>query len=369
LSLLQIYLFGVPRFERDNTPINISRRKSVALLAYLAATAQAHSRDALGTMFWPEYDQSKARANLRRELSRLKSALGEELIEIQREQVALKQSEGWWLDIADFQTILESAPERILTPADADGESHIVRQMQGIRQAVTLFAGEFMAGFSLPDSPQFDEWQFFQRENLNRSLSAALQQLIYWHTAQAEYEEAIEYARQLLTLDNLSEAAHRQLMQLYAWSGQQGAAIRQYEQCVGLLEKEIGVEPEEETLTLYEAIKSRQLAPPDIEALRLMAPWLPAGQMPDQRVSSLEGKPAQQLEQIDKKPPATSIKLAAKSTPFIGREAEQKQLFNLLVEDSHYRLVSLVGPGGAGKTRLALEAASAVQQAFLMVFS
>lgn len=364
MSPLRIYLFGVPRFERDEKPINISRRKAVALLAYLGTTAQAHSRDALATMFWPEYDQSKARANLRRELSRIKSILGEESFDIQREQVALKQAEGWWLDVAAFQSILESFPERKLTQSVSSGEPDIAKNIQEIREAVALFTDEFMAGFSLPDSHQFDEWQFFQKESLNRSLRAALQQLIYWHTTQAEYEAAIEYARQLLSLDNLSESAHRQLMQLYAWSDQQGAAIRQYEQCRKLLEKEIGVEPEEETIALYKSIKSRQLAPPDVEALRLIAPWLSAQLETFEQASLSEGKTVHHLQPMDIKSRPLSIKLAFISTPFIGREVEQTQLFKLLVEDPHYRLVSVVGPGGAGKTRLALEAASAVQEAF-----
>lgn len=110
---LSIYLFGVPRFERQEAPIHIPRRKAIALLAYLATTAQPHSRDALGTMFWPESDQSSARANLRRELSRIKSALGDQPFEIHQEQVGLKR-ESWWLDIETFQTSLKDTQAKLL---------------------------------------------------------------------------------------------------------------------------------------------------------------------------------------------------------------------------------------------------------------
>jgi DNA-binding SARP family transcriptional activator/predicted ATPase len=356
MSPLRIYLFGAPRFERDDTPIHIPRRKAVALLAYLATTSQPHSRDALATMFWPEHDQTKARANLRRELSRTKSALGEEPFKIQGEQLSLNSALGWWLDVADFQTKLNTAQGGLLEGSGASGGGEISRHMVAIQEAVSLYTNEFMAGFSLPDSPQFDEWQFFQRESLNRSLGDALQKMVYWHTAQGDYEAAIEYARRWLALDNLFEQAHRQLMQLYAWSGQQGAAIRQYEQCQRLLLKEIGVEPEEETFELYEAIKTRQLAPPDLDAMHKEAPWIAGGGMPSESTIPQE---------LDLEPPSHIIDLAVQSTPFIGRQREQDQLTRLLTEDPHSRLVSVVGPGGVGKTRLALETASAVQEAFL----
>ncbi len=89
MSPLRIYLFGAPRFSLQGTPTQIPRRKAIALLAYLAGTNRAHSRDSLATMFWPQHDQSKARANLRRELSRVKTTLNQDLFTTGREQVAL----------------------------------------------------------------------------------------------------------------------------------------------------------------------------------------------------------------------------------------------------------------------------------------
>ncbi len=364
MPTLRIYLLGVPRFEREDGPIHISRKKSIALLAYLAATAQPHSRDALATMLWPEHDQSGARANLRRELSRIKSALGEEPLEIEREQVAFNLAGGWWLDVAAFQTKLTGAQEGLLKRSDATGIREKSAYLDEIKDTVALYSGEFMAGFSLPDCPQFDEWQFFQRELLSRSLLEALGQLVYWHISQHEYELAIDYARQLLSLDQTSESAHRQLMRLYAWSGQQGAAIRQYEQCVRILDNEIGVAPEDETLELYEAIKNRQLAPPDFEELRQIVPWLAAdGELEEGMISRQVGR-TPKIEQIDTIPRASSVDLAVLSTPFIGRLAEKERLTGLLIGDSQSRLVSVVGPGGVGKTRLALEIVPLVRDAF-----
>ena len=352
MSPLRIYLFGAPRFSLQGTPTQIPRRKAIALLAYLAGTNRAHSRDSLATMFWPQHDQSNARANLRRELSRVKSTLNQDLFTTGREQVALNPDLEWWLDIAEYQSSLTAAQELL---SSHPGGGDIPDIMSEIQACTVLNNGEFMAGFSLPDCPQFDEWQFFERESLNRSLHAALLNLIRWKIALGEYESALESSRRVLTLDELSEPAHRQLMQLYAWSGQRGAAIRQYELCANLLKSEIGVEPEAETVALYEAIKINQLTPPDIDALRLEAPWMPAWDLPDHL----------QEDQIFEHVEATaSNDLAVSSTPFIGRKQEKDQLQKLLIDQPRNRLISVIGLGGVGKTRLVLEAVGELQAAF-----
>jgi predicted ATPase/serine/threonine protein kinase/DNA-binding SARP family transcriptional activator len=255
--MLRIFLFGTPRFERNGEPITISRRKAVALLAYLTVTNQPQSRDALATMLWPDYDQSGARANLRRDLSRLRRSLGKELLQVDRAQAGIMPDAEWWLDVAQFErTIVEVNEHRhqdqvLCAPCAAT-----------LAEAVALYTGDFMAGFSLPDSPEFDDWQFFQAEGLRQKLADALQLLVDWYVSQQTFDRAIEYGRQWLALDPLHEAAQRRLMQLYAWSGQQTAALRQYQESVRLLQEELGVEPEEETMALYEQIKRRQLEPP-----------------------------------------------------------------------------------------------------------
>ncbi len=331
---LCIYLFGAPRLERDGEVIHLPRQKSVALLAYLATTGQAHSRDALATLFWPEFNQSTARANLRRELSRLKKALGNDPFEIHGEQVGLKQEVGVWLDVEVFQRRLAEARRQIAGRSDPTRPEDLSAGIEAISEAAGLYTGDFMAGFSLPDSSEFDEWQFFQSESLRRFLEEALQQLVRWEISQGEYERAIEYARRWLALDSLSEPAHRQLMQLYDWAGQHGAALRQYQECVRILSKEVGVEPDGVTTALYETIRTRQLPPPEADTQRGDRAHMSPGNLP------------------------------AQSTPFIGREKEQSYLRKLLVEDPYSRLLTIIGPGGVGKTRLALQAASAAQPAF-----
>ncbi|MBK8901960.1 MAG: protein kinase [Anaerolineaceae bacterium] len=258
---LRIFLFGAPRIEQLDKIVPISRRKVVSLLAYLAVTNQPQSRESLAALFWPEHDQSGARANLRRDLSRLRDVLGEAALTINRSQVALADDFDFWLDVAVFRDALSALRAHAHSPEQLCPDC-----LASLTEAAVLYGADFLAGFSLPDCPEFDEWLFFEAEGLRAALAEMLQTLIAWHTAQAAYAPAIEYGRRWLSLDTLHEPAHRTLMQLYAWDGQQAAALRQYQECGRILAEELDVAPEAETDALYEQIKSRQLALPQAAA-------------------------------------------------------------------------------------------------------
>ncbi len=261
MDSLRIFLFGTPRFELNGESLTVGRRKVVALLALLAHTGQPHTRDYLATLLWPEHDQSGALKNLRRDLGRLKKFVGGDFLEVDRLQIGLSMPAELVVDTAEFHTYLQTAEAHVHEP------NHLCPDcLTALTQAVALYGGDFMSGFTLPDCAEFDEWQFFERETLRQKLAEALQQLIDWHTVTGEFEKGIEYGRRWLALDSLHEPAHRQLMQLYAWAGQHSAALRQYDTCVALLEEELGVEPEPETEALYEIIKRRELeTPPQLE--------------------------------------------------------------------------------------------------------
>lgn len=257
MDSLRLHLLGSPHITRQDEPITIQRRKTLALLAYLFVTAQPQNREALATLFWPDYDQAGARANLRRDLSRLREAVGDTPLVISRTEVRCNPDSPVWLDTAVFTSHLAAVRQHSHPPEHLCPEC-----LNALTTAVTLYQGDFMTGFSLPDSPEFDRWQFFQAETLRQGLAEALQQLIQWHSGQGEFEPGLAYARRWLSLDALHEPAQRQLMQLYAWSGQSAAALRQYQECVHLLQTELGIPPAAETTALYEAIRTRQLTPP-----------------------------------------------------------------------------------------------------------
>jgi DNA-binding SARP family transcriptional activator/pimeloyl-ACP methyl ester carboxylesterase len=259
MSAYRLSLLDTPRLERDSRPLPITRRKTMALLAYLAVTGVVHSRDSLATLLWPEYDQSSALANLRRELSRLRDNLGTQALISDRINVQLNPDAGLWLDVTTFQHHLDKASHHSHLK-----DSFCNQCLETLRNAVALYHDDFMAGFSLPDSTGFDEWQFFQREELRRTLSEALISLIKFLIMKGEFTQAIPYARRWLAMDTLHEEAHRVLMKLYTWSGQQAAAMRQYRECERILKEELGLKPEDDTRQLYEAIKTRQLSPPKL---------------------------------------------------------------------------------------------------------
>jgi predicted ATPase/DNA-binding SARP family transcriptional activator len=310
MSRLNLRLLGAPRIESDGQMERISRRKALALLAYLAVTGSAHSRDSLTAFFWPDFDQSSAYAYLRTTLWTLNKSLGGDWLDAERDTVALRP--GYHLDVARFREL-----------AAGDDAARLA-------EAAAVYQGDFMAGFALPDSPEFDEWQLFQRENLRRELGDALRRLSACLSEGGEFEAALPHARRWLALDPLHEPAHRQLMLLYAWSGQLSAALRQYQDCADLLRRELGVQPEAETTALFHAIQERRAPPPARSAPTITRAALHSGPV---------------------------YTLPAQTTPFVGRDRELDDITRLLA-DPNCRLLTLVGPGGIGKTRLSLQTAA-----------
>ena len=246
MSHLKLSLLGVPHVECAGVACKFEARKALALLAYLAVTGECHSRDALAALFWPDDSQKCGRANLRYALWALKKTVGEDWLQTDRECVGLASGSDLWLDVAHFYAPIvawrtHDHPAREVCPAC----------WPGLRQAAALYRGELLAGFNLADSPDFEEWLFFERQTLQQGLVRVLEGLVAGYQAQGDYIAALASARRWLALDPLHEPAHRQLMQLYAWSGQQAAALRQYQECVRLLQHEIEVSPDQATTDLY----------------------------------------------------------------------------------------------------------------------
>jgi len=256
LQSISLYLLGTPYIERDGKNIEFDTRKATALLAYLAVAGTYHTRDALAALLWPDSPQTNARAALRRTLSTLNSALGKNFIESQGDKLGISPQANWEFDIHRFYE----------ARARCGTHGHPVSQVctecvPALEEAVRLYRDDFMAGFSLRDSSTFDDWQFFQSETLRQDFADTLEKLVRGYSDLGEYEKAIPCARRWLALDSLREDAHRWLMLLYAWNGQRNAALRQYQECVRILDQELGVEPLDETRALYEEIKENRLQP------------------------------------------------------------------------------------------------------------
>lgn len=330
---LTIQLLGPPRLIQNGELLKLSRRKSLALLAFLAVTQQPQSRETIMALLWPALDDSAARMNLRRDLSWLRRQLSEDVLVADRLQVEFELVTGVSLDVYQF----EAARQAVQEHAHPDGR--LCAQCVGsLKTAVALVEGEFMAGFSLSDCAEFDEWLFFQREHYRQEVSGSLRQLVTWCEAEGAFSDGINYGRTLMALDPWHEPTHRALMRLYALADQPTAALRQYEECVRILDEELGVEPEPETAALFEAIRTREFG---------------------SRRRSEKAEKQKSVNGVER----VEHHLPTPATAFVGREKELAQLAEMLV-DSEKRLITVVGAGGMGKTRLALAAATAIRDAF-----
>jgi len=338
LTRLDLHLLGAPNIERDGTPITVDTRKAIALLTYLAVSNVRVTRDGLAALLWPDYDQVSARAALRRTLSTLRKALGDEALDVNRESVGF-----------DSRLIIQSDVNRFRELVRRCGESYhsshaCISCISGLKEAVELYRGDFLAGFTLRDSASFDEWQFFQTEGLRRELGQVLETLTFCLSTRGEFKEAIAYARRWLSLDPLREDAHRQLMLLYGWAGERNSALRQYQECVRILNRELGVEPLEETEKLYQDILNHLLPPPPVN--------IPA---PVPAITQEFSYPVQEA-------PSPYV------YPLVGRDKEWEILQNIYISIRlDGRFLGLDGEAGIGKTRLADELISNARKNGAMV--
>jgi DNA-binding SARP family transcriptional activator/tetratricopeptide (TPR) repeat protein len=353
VTQLALYLLGPPRLERDGTAVAMETRKATALLAYLAISGQRHTRDMLAALLWPEYDQAHARATLRRTLSALKDAVGDEQLEIERDTIGLAATAGVWIDAVDF--------ERLVSAGATHGHSATdicMRCQEELTQAVALYRGDFLAGFALRDSLSFEDWQFFQQQSLRRELAAALERLTRGHAGLGEYEAAILCARRWLALDRLHEPAHRWLMRLYAWVGQRSAALHQYRECARVLDQELSVAPLDATTHLYEGILENRV--PVRPRPPLPAPGM-SGAPSATDVSPRQAEPAGEAvggpASQATAPDGGAVPVATPGAyPLVGRETQWQALltaYAAATPDGHVAV--LEGEAGIGKTRLAEE--------------
>jgi predicted ATPase/DNA-binding SARP family transcriptional activator len=329
---LSLAVLGPLQVTLHGTPVTVFESDKVrALLAYLAVEAdRPHRRDALAGLLWPDRTERGAHLNLNQALANLRGAIGDRtatpsFLSITREAIQFNRASDYELDVEAFIARLAASdqhPHRHLETCKSC--------VQRLRQAADLYRSSFLAQFFLSDSAAFEEWALLKREWLHRRALHALVHLADYHERRGEYEQAQHDIWRQLELDGWREESHRQLMRVLALSGQRSAALEQYKRCRRILADELGVEPEEETTALYERI--RDTASAELSVQR-------------DETQYLRNFPAQ-------------------TTALIGRKDELKEL-GALLENPVCRLITIVGPGGIGKTRLALAAAADQAEAFM----
>lgn len=250
-GLALLLLGGFNALQKGRPVAGIAYNKMRALLAYLAVEReQDHSREALAGLLWNGSDPATARGNLRRTLSDLRRVLelpsGKTLFIAGKH--TLRFARDAYIDVLEFSA---AAPSCISAPTAI----HCERCIAQMEHMAGLYRGEFMAGLSLPDCPDFEDWLLLQRESLRRRALALLERLSNCHEQSGNYVRALPFALRYTELEPWDEDGHRRVMRLYALSGQSSAALAQYDFCCLMLEKELGVLPNDETRGLAESIR------------------------------------------------------------------------------------------------------------------
>jgi predicted ATPase/DNA-binding SARP family transcriptional activator len=306
---LHIQLFGGLEIRIDDAPVTtFISNKAPALLAYLAVTRRPQQRDTLAALFWGEMGDADAKNNLRQTLTSLRKTL-DRFLEITRETVALRADASISSDVATFETALR-------TTRHAD-EATRPTQLQ---IAVDTYRGDFLEGILVRDALEFEEWALAQRTRYRELALQAFHQLTECNLIQADYSAAIDAATRQLALDPWREDGYRQLMLALARTGQYVAAMTQYRRCCTVMRETFAADPTDETTALYERIRAAQRGP--------------------------------------------RHNLPAALTGFVGRTTEIEAIRRRLLMPT-CRLLTIVGPGGSGKTRLALETAVTLTPIFL----
>lgn len=307
--MLEVHLLGKFEIRYKKKSITIPSRPAQTLFAYLILNAgSAPRREKLAGLLWPDSLEQTARENLRHALWRLRKAFPSsktEYLLTDDLSIAFNGSAEYWLDAAEIERLSENA--------SAD---ELIR-------ALSAYEGELLPGL-------YEEWVVLEREHLYATFEHHMARLMSLLQGQARWLDILDWAERWIRLGQKPEPAYRALMTAHAAKGDLSKVAATYERCLKSL-REFGVEPSEQTRQLYQDLKSGK--------------------------KDLKTNPALMQTFVGE----VSSNIPSPLTSFIGREHELREIERLL---SSSRLLTLTGPGGVGKTRLAIQSASNIRKNF-----
>jgi predicted ATPase/DNA-binding SARP family transcriptional activator len=321
--MLEVRFFGQFEILRDGKPLTIPTRNAQSLFAYLVLNAgKAQRRERLAGLLWPDSSEDNARSNLRHELWRLRKALeseGETYFQVDDLTITFNPHCDCLLDLDKLERVpLESSADELI-------------------EALCAYQGELLPGF-------YDEWVLAERSRFQARFESLIARLIDILQAEGRWPEILDWAMRWTTLAEWSEPAYRAMMSAYANRGDLAKAATTYESFSQGLQNDLGIKPSPQTQELYQRIKAGWKADAPAKALVRQSTF------PATRAS-----PASVIQRIK------HSNLPRPLTSFIGREKEIHQVRDLV---SRYRLVTITGTGGVGKTRLAIQTASELPTQF-----
>ncbi len=310
--MLVVKLLGQFSVQLNDQPIEIPSRPAQTLFAYLALhPGTAFRREMLAGLVWPEANESNARSNLRHALWRIRKAVGEQVgqnyFPADDLTLTFNPDPGCWIDAVLLGGKTNAGP----TP-------------RTLEEQVAAYQGDLLPGF-------YDDWITIERERLQSAFESKIEALIDRLSREKHWPDVIEWAGHWIKFGTAPEPAYRALMTAHSRSGHKAKVKEAYQRCVEALQREFGVEPSEETQALYQQLTATR---PLTKAAVAETPIAPRHNLPTQ------------------------------ATPLIGREIELAEITSRVVNDPGCRLLTLVGPGGIGKTRLALHVATQLLEHF-----
>jgi len=322
--MLDVRLLGQFDVQRDSRRLAIPTRNAQALFAYLLLNAVIpHRRERLAGLFWPDSSEENARSNLRHELWRLRKALeieGDSYFLADDLTIAFNPHSEYSLDVHRLESkpLEESATDDLIV-------------------ALSAYHGELLPGF-------YDEWVFLERDRLVALFEAKITRLLEILQTEGRWAEVLDWGNRWIALGGWPEPAYRALISAYANTGDLSKAVAIYERYAQALQKDLGMKPSEQTQALFKRLKLGWK--PDAQSLA------PTRVIRSPKSFAEPTSPHSKIRRSNLPKPLTS---------FIGREKEIQQVERLI---SSSRLVTITGPGGVGKTRLAIQVAGTLAPLF-----
>jgi DNA-binding SARP family transcriptional activator len=257
---LEVHLLGPPAVIQRGEVVSIPRRKAQALLYYLVSDQRAHARDTLATLLWEGSDDTRARRNLSNAITALRRALGtssegRSYLLAEGDTLRFNTALDYRLDAALFDHLATTALKEV-----REQEVPLPAACGRLKEAVDLYRGDFLEGFTLEKCLAFQNWVSYEQQRLLNLLTEALQVLGEYHERRGEHRQAAAFVARLSQIDDWSEDLHQWLMRLYYLDGDRAAALRQYELCQQILERE-EMTVASETEALYQRILQQERIP------------------------------------------------------------------------------------------------------------
>ncbi|MEM7532126.1 MAG: tetratricopeptide repeat protein [Chloroflexota bacterium] len=337
--MLSFTLLGQVALYNDGRQLTQFRsQKEVALLIYLAQTGQTHSRESIADLLWDSRTTKQALSNLRTVLTRLRKQVDDELV-VTRKSLALTP-----------ESLQQVDSVRLLEKLARIGKVDTVEKADTLREVLDTYHGDFLADFHLPDTPRFDAWLIETREQICRQVIAAYDKLAQYTLSTGDMEAGIAITRRWLAVDGLDEKAHMLLIQLMIEEGHVRDAVAHYANCVERLRSELDIGPPPEMTALIETVRP---TPPHIKQTAIKPPTVA---QPQTFQHPLIDTTIPNHTLFNQPATTTHHNLPASYNQFFGRVAAQQDIHERL-DQPWCRLLTIVGQGGVGKTRLAITVA------------